>query len=118
MAVIRRVSTFSFDSRQAPSAKHRHHHRIFLRQQRHRQRDTGQQLQPVATQQAVDADQYQTQANPPGSARLRTSAVVCICSGERSTASVASEVPMRPMALRGPVAVTRAIPAPARWGAR
>jgi len=33
-------------------------------------------------------------------------------SGERSTASVASEVPMRPMALRGPVAVTRAIPCP------
>ena len=56
-----------FFLRQPPGAerrKHRHHHRIFLGQQRHRQRDTGQQrLQPVATQQAVDADQYQTQAN-------------------------------------------------------
>ena len=46
------------------------------------------------------------------SARLRTSLAVCFCSGERSVSSVPSAVPMRPISLRAPVAVTRARPWP------
>ena len=41
-------------------------------------------------------------------ARLRTSRAVWRCKGERSVATAPSAAPMRPMPLRGPVAVTRA----------
>ena len=40
-------------------------------------------------------------------ARLRTSRAVCFCSGERSFSSVPNAVPMRPISLCAPVAVTR-----------
>ena len=49
---------------------------------------------------------------PASRARRRTSLAVCLCSGERSPATVPSAVPMRPIALRAPVAVTRARPWP------
>ncbi len=45
-------------------------------------------------------------------ARLRTSRAVCFCSGERSVSSVPRAVPMRPISLRAPVAVTRAVRVP------
>ncbi|MDT4839577.1 hypothetical protein FQZ97_733690 [compost metagenome] len=57
-----REHAFGGQAARAQRREHGHHHRVFLRQHRHGQRDAGQQcLQPVATHQAVHQHQRQAE---------------------------------------------------------
>ena len=113
MALMRRVSTPSFDRRRAPSAGNT-------------VSTTGYSSGSMAMARAMPASRACSQSpliSPCTStsarlsasasrARLRTSLAVCFCSGERSFSTVPSAVPMRPISLRSPVAVTRASACP------
>ena len=113
IALMRRVSTPSCESRRAPSAGNT-------------VSTTGYSSGNMAIASAMPASTAASQSPrsrpststsarlnaSASSARFRTSVAVCFCSGERSAASVPNEAPIRPISLRGPVAVTRASPWP------
>ncbi|MCY1538263.1 hypothetical protein D9M68_737940 [compost metagenome] len=109
IALMRRVSTPSVDRRRAPSAGNT----VIT---------TGYSSGSIAMASAMPASNACSQSPrtkpctntsarlsaSASSARLRTSCAVCFCRGERSFSSVPSAVPMRPISLRAPVAITRA----------
>ena len=109
MALMRRVSTPSFARRRAPSAGNT----VIT---------TGYSSGSIAIARAMPASTACSQSprtspctttsarlsTSASRARLRTSRVVCFCSGEVSCSTLPSAVPMRPISLRAPVAVTRA----------
>ena len=109
MALMRRVSTPSLDRRCAPSAGNT----VIT---------TGYSSGSMAIASAMPASTACSQSPfikpctstkmrlsaSASKARLRTSCAVCFCSGERSFSTVPSAVPMRPISLRAPVAVTSA----------
>ena len=113
-----------FDRRSAPGqharprdspGAHRHedseHDRELFGQHRHAERDAGQHgIEPSATQDSVE--QHRQDAHRAAdNGEHRTSRRVCACSRGGSVSSSASDWPILPISLRGPVAVTSPFPA-------